>query len=407
MQHIFNVSDITEYIQEILENDQILRDVWIHGEVTNFVRSSNGHIYFSLRDERSQIKCVLFRRDAIRQLFLPKNGDAVVVHGAVRVYEPNGVYQLYADLIHPIGEGLLRQRFQALYTKLEREGLFDPSRKRPLPPRPRYIGVITSPVGAVWHDIQTILRRRYPLAHLLLAPALVQGEDAPATIIAALEALHRDGRAELIVLARGGGSLEDLWCFNDEQLVRALFASRIPIVSAIGHETDYTLCDFVADLRAPTPSAAAEQITPDIRDLQQAVWGYAQRASQATELLLAHQRALIRSFSARLDHASPRRTIDDGRIRLDDIVGRMNSILATQLQRARMHLTSLERELTLLHPRHPLERGYSIIVDPSTRRWLRSAGELSDPQAVHVIFADGHAEGTIRPVSKAQGGHNG
>lgn len=250
---ILDVADVTAYIKDLLDADPILSDVWIRGEVSNFVRSAAGHIYFTLKSERAQLRCVLFRGNARWLTFQPENGDAILAHGRVSVYEAGGQYQLYVDLIQPEGTGLLHLQFEELRRRLEMEGLFDPSRKRPLPRLPRRIGVVTSPTGAVWHDIQTVLRRRYPLAELVLAPAQVQGDDAPPTIIRALEALQLDGNVDVIIIARGGGSMEDLWCFNDEALARAVFASRIPVISAVGHETDFTICDFVADVRARPP----------------------------------------------------------------------------------------------------------------------------------------------------------
>ena len=232
---ILNVAEITAYIKDIFDSDPILSEIWVRGEISNFVRSSAGHIYFSLKAGRAQIKCVLFQRNARFLTFIPGNGDAVVVHGNVSVYEANGQYQLYADLVQPEGTGLLQLQFEELRHRLETEGLFDSSRKRPLPAYPRFIGVVTSPTGAVWHDIQTVLRRRYPLCYLILAPALVQGEEAPTAVIRAINRLHDDCRADVIVIARGGGSIEDLWCFNDERVARAVFASPTPVVSAIGH----------------------------------------------------------------------------------------------------------------------------------------------------------------------------
>jgi len=248
------VSQITAYIKELFEADDSLQDLWIEGEVSNCSRPPSGHIYFTLKDPGAEIACVLWRSQAAALEHLPVEGQAVMVHGRASVYEAKGRYQLYVDWLQPVGEGALFLRLQQLKDKLEREGLFAPERKRPLPPFPRQIGVVTSPVGAAIRDILHVLQRRFPLAEVILAPSQVQGEEAPPQIVAALEMLNAHTDVDVIIVARGGGSLEELWAFNDERVARAIFASRVPVVSGVGHETDYTLSDLVADLRAPTPS---------------------------------------------------------------------------------------------------------------------------------------------------------
>ena len=406
---ILSVAELTAYIRDVLERDPVLGSVWVSGEAANVVRSTAGHVYFSLRDATSQIKCVLFRSYARQQLYIPANGDAVLAHGNVSVYEAAGAYQLYVDEVQPLGDGRLRLAFQQLCQKLEREGLFDQTRKRPLPRRPRCIGVITSPTGAVWHDIQTVLRRRYPLAHLLLAPAQVQGDEAPASVIAALEELNRDGRADVIIIARGGGSLEDLWCFNSEPLARAVFASHIPVVSAIGHETDVTLCDLVADCRAPTPSAAAEIVAPDIRELMSDLAELGSRLTAAVGARVQDERDRLDRRLSRLEHTSPRRRIDQERLRLDGLEGRLRRQIARRVQEERQRMSALGRQLHLLHPQGPLERGYVLVTDRATGRRKRAARDLVVGQHLLLEFIDGAAatQVTELDLTRTRGAENG
>ena len=262
------VAELTTYIRELFESNEQLQDVWVEGEVSNFSKASSGHLYFTLKDSAAQIKCVMWRSSVERQTTIPQNGDAVLVHGAVSVYEVNGVYQLYADRIRPLGVGNLYQQFEELKARLTDEGLFDEARKRPIPDFPHQIGVVTSPEAAAFQDVQNVLRRRYPLVEVILSPCQVQGEAAPAQIVRAIERLNQYSQVDVILVCRGGGSIEDLWAFNDERVARAMVASRIPVVSGVGHETDFTIADFAADLRAPTPSAAAELMTPNIDDLR-------------------------------------------------------------------------------------------------------------------------------------------
>lgn len=403
---ILDVADVTAYIKDLLDADPILSDVWIRGEVSNFVRSAAGHIYFTLKSERAQLRCVLFRGNARWLTFQPENGDAILAHGRVSVYEAGGQYQLYVDLIQPEGTGLLHLQFEELRRRLEMEGLFDPSRKRPLPRLPRRIGVVTSPTGAVWHDIQTVLRRRYPLAELVLAPAQVQGEDAPPTIIRALEALQLDGNVDVIIIARGGGSMEDLWCFNDEALARAVFASRIPVISAVGHETDFTISDFVADVRAATPSAAAELVAPSVRELAAEVDSLFVRAHTAISDTLRWHRSTIEALAARLRHRGPEGMIQRERLRLDSQTALMRQLLERRIATERSQIEAARRQLTLLHPLEVLRRGYAIVVDGTTGERVRHASALRPDQDISIHFHDGDAEAVVRRLDNARRGTN-
>ncbi|MCK4449981.1 MAG: exodeoxyribonuclease VII large subunit, partial [Anaerolineae bacterium] len=250
----YTVSQLTGHIRRLIEDDPELSDVWVEGEVSNFSRAFSGHCYFTLKDAGSQIGCVMWRSVAILQDYLPVDGDLVLAYGRVGVYEASGRYQLYVDQIRPAGVGDLYRQFELLKARLEAEGLFAPERKRPLPGFPRCIGVVTSPTAAALRDILNVLGRRYPLAEVLLAPTQVQGDAAPPQIVAALEALNTRDDVDVIIVARGGGSLEDLWAFNDERVTRAIAGSRIPVICGVGHETDFSLVGFAADVRAPTPS---------------------------------------------------------------------------------------------------------------------------------------------------------
>src|SRR5919202_2627431 len=272
--HVYSVGELAQHINAVIDADPVLHEVWLRGEVVNLSRSPAGHFYFSLKDEVGQLRCVLFRGSAFNSPIAPANGLALVAHGAIRFYPRHGTCEVVADLLFPEGVGVAQMEFELLYRRLEQEGLFDPSRKRPLPDLPRRIGVISSEKGAVIHDLLSVLGRRYPLAEVVFLPSPVQGFGAAAALVQALNRLShwrsgRDGRGvDVIVLARGGGSDEDLAAFNDERLARAIFACPVPVVSAVGHETDQTLSDLVADVRAPTPSAAAEILAPDLQALR-------------------------------------------------------------------------------------------------------------------------------------------
>ena len=267
----WSVTELTRYLRDLLESDENLQDLWVEGEVSNLSQPSSGHLYFTIKDSSSALRCVMWRNAVTRQAFLPRDGDAIEVHGNISLYEASGYYQLYADLIRPAGEGALYQEFLRLKAQLESEGLFDPLRKKPIPAWPRIIGIVTSPTGAALRDMLRTIKRRYPPVEIILAPTAVQGEEAPAGILTAIDSLNRVVKPDVILLARGGGSIEDLRAFNDESIARAIVDSQAPVITGVGHETDFTIADFAADLRAATPTAAAELATPDQADLRQAL----------------------------------------------------------------------------------------------------------------------------------------
>ncbi|MFZ3071022.1 MAG: exodeoxyribonuclease VII large subunit, partial [Anaerolineaceae bacterium] len=259
---IFTITALNNYLRELLESDEILQDLWVRGEIFNYSQPRSGHLYFTLKDAEAQVRCVMWKNSAMRLRFDPADGMAVEAHGSMSVYSAQGQVQLYIDAMRPAGEGALFQEFLRLKARLEAEGLFDPAHKRPLPELPRHIGIVTSPSGAALQDILQTLGRRLPILKVTLAASPVQGIEAPPGIIHALARLNDLPDLDLIILARGGGSVEDLWAFNDENVARTIYSSRVPVISGIGHETDFTIADFVADLRAPTPTGAAELATP-------------------------------------------------------------------------------------------------------------------------------------------------
>lgn len=404
--HVLGVSELTAYLKDLLQSDPILSDVWVRGEISNFTRSAAGHLYFTLKSDSSQLRCVLFRGNARFLSFPPANGDAIVAHGNVSIYETSGQYQLYVDVIQPEGTGILQLQFEELRQRLEREGLFDVARKRPLPRYPRCIGVVTSSTGAVWHDIQTVLERRYPLCELILCPALVQGVDAPASIIAALERLQEDRRADVIIVGRGGGSAEDLSCFNDENVARAIFAASVPVVSAVGHETDVTIADFVADLRAPTPSAAAELVAPHVREMEQEIIELHGRAHDAIIATVRRARATIDRGLIRMGRVSPESAIHHERQRLDQLLDTMRQRAVVRLDAERARIGATTRELTLLHPQQVMERGYVMVIDRATGARAQSVSALHPRQDVLLRFHDGAAAATVTRIERRSANGN-
>lgn len=355
------VSDLTRYLRQLMESDEILKDIWVSGEISNFMRPSSGHVYFTLKDENAALKCVIWKVNAMRLRMTLNDGMAVEAHGYISIYEPRGEYQLYVDALRLAGEGLLYQEFLRLKTRLEAEGLFDADRKHPIPARPARIGIITSPTGAALQDMLNTLRRRYPLAEVIIAPASVQGDQAPGEIIAALEFLNREIKPDVILLARGGGSLEDLWAFNDEEVVRAVAASEIPIISGVGHETDFTLADFASDLRAPTPTAAAELAVPDIAELRIDLQELHVSLQDALETQIASLEQSLSSLNARLSQASPSWLIANNRQRLDELGSRIMTGMDHRLALSASTLESISARLNSLNPLAVVQRGYAIV----------------------------------------------
>ena len=387
------VTQLARRIKDVIEDDATLRDVWVRGEVSNFTQASSGHLYFSLKDRDAAIRCVMWRSDAARVFKLPANGDAIEVHGRVSMYEARGDVQLYVDEIKLAGAGALWQEFERLCARLDAEGLFAPEHKRALPQFPRTIGVVTSREGAVFHDICNVLSRRYPLVQVLLAPTLVQGGTAAPMIVGAIQTInHFD--IDVLIVARGGGSIEDLWAFNEEIVARAIYDSRVPVISAVGHETDFTITDFVADVRAPTPSAAAELAVPDARELRASVRYSEQRLAQLTRDQIGDARVRLSQQVYALQRNSPRARVDNDRQRVDDLARR---VAARAMQLIALHrgtLNGAARHLAALNPEATLARGYAIVREKKTGRVVTRVAQVKGSKPIAVRVSDGEFEAT-------------
>ncbi|MBE0671726.1 MAG: exodeoxyribonuclease VII large subunit [Anaerolineales bacterium] len=381
------VSQFTFRVRKLLEGDPELQDVWVEGEISNLSRPASGHIYFTLKDKNASLKCVMWKTDAMRSRPNIQEGAAVEVHGKVAVYEPQGQYQLIVNIIQPKGEGVLFQEFLRLKAMLETEGLFDPERKRPIPSLPKKIGIVTSATGAALRDMLNTIRRRLPLAQVILAASPVQGFEAPPALVHALQSLNRQS-PDVILLARGGGSIEDLWAFNDEQVVRAVVDSKTPVISGVGHETDFTLCDFAADLRAPTPTAAAELATQTtIDDLQEQLAFYSSRLTFLISSMLADQKAFISSLASRLKYASPERRIQSEYQHLDELSRRAFSALNYRIQLQSANVDGISKRLQALNPKGILSRGYAIV---TRRKDGKVVSKVSQAQGeLNVRVSDG------------------
>jgi exodeoxyribonuclease VII large subunit len=385
---LWTVSRVTRYLREILETDDYLQDIWVQGEVSNLSRPASGHLYFTLKDNSSVLKCVMWRNVVMRQSHIPHDGEAIEVHGSINIYETAGQYQLYADLIRPVGQGNLYQEFLRLKAKLEAEGLFDEERKRPIPRWPRTIGVITSPTGAAIRDILNTIKRRYPVIKVILAPTPVQGEDAPAAIVLAFSIMNQIVQPDVIILARGGGSIEDLWPFNVDIVARAIAGSSAPVICGVGHETDFTIADFVSDLRAPTPTAAAELATPNRSDLLTYLTDRNNRINRAMQATITHQHWQLGRLDNRLNMHSPGGQIRTYRQHLDELIHRAGAELTYTLQLQRARLDGHWQHLASLNPESVLNRGYALIKFPDGRL-VSSVNQVAKGDVLGVRVSDG------------------
>ncbi len=394
----YTVSQLTGRIRDLIDSAAELRDVWLEGEVSNFHRAASGHCYFTLKDGGAQIKCVMWRNTANRQSYLPTDGDFVLSHGRVGVYEARGLYQLYVDRLQRAGVGNLYRRFEILKAQLEKEGLFAEERKRPLPGFPRRIGVVTSPKAAALRDILNVLSRRCPLVEVLLSPTLVQGDAAPPQIVGAIQAINAlqgPRRVDLIIVARGGGSLEELWAFNDERVARAIAASRAPVICGVGHETDFSLADFAADLRAPTPSAAAELSVPDQLELRAQIKGLTETLTAALQSKIDERRWQLNEQTRALRHLSPSYKLAQARQRLDELMSRAEAALRHTLTRRRGQLEGLSGRLVGISPMGTLERGYAIVRHQETGVAVRSVEQVAANDMLNIRVADGAFEAQV------------
>jgi exodeoxyribonuclease VII large subunit len=393
---IVRVSDLNRRVRALLDGDSALADIWVEGEISQPSFPPSGHCFFTLKDGSSQVRAVMFREELGRAVVRPQHGMQVVIHGRVRAYEPQGIYQLYAYEITPAGAGDLHAQYEALRVKLAAEGLFDAGRKRQLPRWPRRIGVVTSPVGAVWRDIGNVMRRRYPMVELVLSPSLVQGTSAAPAIVRALQRLYADRGLDLLILARGGGSLEDLWPFNDERVVRCVVAAPIPVVVGVGHESDVTLADFAADVRAPTPSAAAELAVPDASQLLTVLGRLRERASTALLAHAAERRRLLGAEERALIAHAP--NLEAARQQAAELVDRGHRPLVGRVEREQTRLAGLRDGLRALGPRATLERGYAVARLPGGEI-VRSSEQASAGASLEVVVAHGSLAARVEHVT--------
>ena len=382
---VYTVSQVSSHIKESLESDPLLMDLWVVGEVSGLRNSSAGHTYFSLKDRESLLRCVMFR--GMQGAELLSEGDSVSAHGKITFYTRGGTTDFMVDLAMPEGVGELALELERLKQKLAAEGLFENSRKRPLPRFPKRVGVVTSPTGAVFHDIQNVLQRRYPLAELVLSPTIVQGQEAAPRIAAALELLDRDGGCDVIIVGRGGGSLEDLWPFNEEVVARAIYACKTPVVSAVGHETDETIADYVADVRAPTPSAAAELVVPDGYVLRQNLAMVAATLHRLLNGLTSQRRSDLVVLARRMETGLP--DTQTLRRRVDDIGQLVQKASERLVQDGETQVEGFSLRLRALDPAATLDRGFSIVELSDSGQVVTSAMQVSVGDALAITVADG------------------
>ncbi|MBO7273347.1 MAG: exodeoxyribonuclease VII large subunit [Clostridia bacterium] len=388
-----SVTQLNEYLKMVLDGDRVLSNVFVRGEISNFKLYSSGHAYFTLKDDAGQLKSVMFRSYCSRLIFKPEDGMRVIAHGRISVYESSGQYQLYVDDMQPDGAGSLAMCFEQLKRKLAAEGLFDESRKRPLPPMPWRIGVITSPSGAAVHDIINVLGRRFPAAQMILYPSEVQGAQAPAQLISGVEFFSMTGLVDVIILGRGGGSAEDLWAFNDENLARAVASCGIPVISAVGHESDFTICDFVADRRAPTPSAAAEIAVPDMGEILRGFASLKVGLQTSMQKRITQEKRFLEQLTASRVFSRPDQMLDGFRMRLDECEANLNRTVNQALFQKRQNAAALAGKLQALNPLSILSRGYATVSKDGVA--LTSIKQIHDNDTLDIRMADGSVRATV------------
>lgn len=389
-----SVSALNNYIKNIIDNDETLNNVYIKGELSNFKRHYSGHLYFTLKDETSLIKCVMFKSFANYLRFEPKDGMSVVILGTVSVFERDGVYQIYAKGMEPEGIGALYKAYEQLKSKLEAEGLFDEKHKKPIPILPKAIGVVTSKTGAVIRDIINVTTRRFPNVNIILYPAAVQGNGAAETIVKGIEYFNREKNVDTIIIGRGGGSLEDLWPFNEEITARAIYESKIPIISAVGHETDFTIADFVADLRAPTPSAAGELAVPDILEVKWKIENINRRLANSLRQKLEKNNEKFNLIKNSKVLVNPYDVINPKMLICDSNTKNLENIFSLKIKDAHIKLVGLIGRLDNLSPLKTMLRGYSIIED-ADGKVINSVKFLQSGQNVNIRLNDGSKEAKI------------
>ena len=398
--NILSVSELNQYIKSFFDSSPYLQDVYIKGEISNFTNHyKTGHFYFTLKDEGGVIKSIMFRSSASTLKFMPENGMKVVAHGRVSLYVKDGSYQLYVDSMEPDGIGALYIAFEQLKAKLETEGLFSPIYKKPIPKYPSRVGIVTSPTGAAIRDMINVSKRRFPLAELILFPCLVQGDNAPSQIAKGIVYFNTKLPVDTIIIGRGGGSLEELWAFNNEDLARTIFASNVPVISAVGHETDFSISDFVSDLRAPTPSAAAELALPDYKS------EYENIASKYSKLTLLMNKkidflsAKINMISEKKCLTSPMYLIDDKRVSLDNLSEKLDIISGTLIERKKMAFSNIITKLDALNPLKVIARGYSAVFSEKGKL-IKSVDDVKGGDKIEFRTVDGSVKATVDEIVK-------
>jgi len=390
--HILTVTQLTYQIKNLLEGT--FPDVWVEGEISNLTVPQSGHAYFTIKDERCQIKAVLFRSSQQHLKFTLQHGMQVICRGRVSVYDPRGEYQIIVEYVEPKGVGALQKAFEELKTRLEREGLFSLDRKKALPALPRRIGIVTSPTGAAIRDILRVIKRRHPGMSMLIYPVPVQGPESAPAIVEAIGFFNREKNVDVMIVGRGGGSLEDLWAFNEESVARAIYGSQIPVISAVGHETDYTIADFVADLRAPTPSAAAEMVVESEEHLRELIRSLASRLTMSIRQELEHRRDTVQHAARLL--ADPRTRLEHYSQRVDELLARLVMGLKHPVRRDRALLTSLTGALDHLNPLAILARGYSVTRTIPAMTIVKDASEVRSGEMLSTKLHKGEV------ISRAQ-----
>lgn len=398
MKQVLSVTEINKYINEIISKDIILSRLFVKGEISNFKHHYSGHMYFTLKDENSSIKCVMFRNSSAMLKFKPSDGMLVILRGYISVFERDGQYQLYAEDMQPDGIGGLHLAFEQLKKKLSQEGLFDPANKKPLPVLPKSIGVITSSTGAVIRDIINVLSRRYPNFNLKIFNVPVQGEGACKYISNAIEKLNKLDCVEVIIIARGGGSIEDLWPFNEEMVARSVFNSKLPIISAVGHDTDYTICDFVADMRAPTPSAAAELVLPEKVIIQAIITNSQTRMKNAIRKQLKVNSTRIMKAKSSIVFKQPLKLIYQRRQELDNLTTILHKHFASRRIAADSRLAIFAARLDALSPLKVLSRGFSITKSSSDNKIIKSISQVSQKDKIIIQLDDGELDCVVNEI---------
>lgn len=393
-QEILSISQLTEYIKGLMETDPLLQNVTVRGELSNFYRHSSGHLYFTLKDRGAQLKCVMFKSSARGVKFEPENGMSLIATGAMGIYPGRGEYQLYVRDLQPDGIGALHLAFEQLKGKLMKEGLFAEEAKKAIPKLPRRIGVITSPTGAAIRDIISVIRRRFPFVEIVVSPAQVQGVDAPVSLVRALELLHLE-EIDVIIMGRGGGSIEDLWAFNEEMVARAIFASEIPVISAVGHETDFTIADFVADLRAPTPSAAAELAVANFEEMYRYLISMERRIEQCMISRVKNLKDRVERLTQRRIFIHPEEVFLTSWQRVDDLERRLHRSMEQQVKLVSEQCRTYFKQLESLSPLNVLSRGYSLTekVDGTV---LKSVNDVGNGDLIRVRLTDGEVQAKVQ-----------